>query len=272
MKNTFNYSGMNPFALSITYLDSHDVSVETEPQSHTHTQCEIYMNLSGDVSFIVEGNIYRISRGNIIITRPSEYHHCIYHNTLEHEHFCMLFSCEGNEEILDFFFDRCKGEKNHIILPNDKINSMINHFNALLNSDGSGAIDDYYHFFKILNTIRNASTSEIEIPETIPQNLRKVLQIIDEHFTDKLTVTDLAAQIFVSTNTLERYFKKFLYMSPSEYIKRKRLLNACILMQSREPISSVAFACGFSDTSAFISAFKQQFGMTPYKYIKQLKS
>ena len=91
--NTITLGSIHEFSLELSYHNPHAFPPEKEPLSHIHTRCEIYFNLSGDVSFMVEGHTYPISSGNVIISRPLEYHHCIYHNTLEHEHFCLLFSC-----------------------------------------------------------------------------------------------------------------------------------------------------------------------------------
>ena len=58
-------------------------------ESHIHNKCEIYINLTGNVAFMVENRIYPIKSGDIIITRPYEAHHCIYYSTDEHDHYCI---------------------------------------------------------------------------------------------------------------------------------------------------------------------------------------
>ena len=71
---------------SVSYVDLESSFNINENESHIHEECEIYLNLSGDVSFEVENKIYPISRGSVIITRPYEYHHCIYHSDACHKH------------------------------------------------------------------------------------------------------------------------------------------------------------------------------------------
>ena len=100
------HEGMAPFQLSVKYIDYVPEKPEDYPVSHVHSQCEVYINLSGDVSFVVENSIYPISPGSVIITRPFEYHHCIYHKNVEHKHFWILFSSDGNEPLLDLFYNR----------------------------------------------------------------------------------------------------------------------------------------------------------------------
>lgn len=273
MENKINFNALQSFSLSVSYHDSHAFSSENEPSSHIHNQCEIYLNLSGDVSFIVDGHSYPISPGNVIITKPFEYHHCVYHSTLEHEHYCLQFSCDSNEDIYKLFFNRKKGQNNRIILLKEKVVSIRKHLDALLESNTGSSIDSYHHFFSILMILQNSSVSnEFENFEDIPQNLRTVLKLIDERYSTPLTVAKLASEIFVSVNTLERYFKKYMLISPSEYIKIKRLSAAVILMQKNTSTSEAAARCGFSDTSNFIATFKKHFGTTPYKYIRKNSS
>lgn len=52
---------------------------------------------------MVEDQIYSVSAGSVIITRPYEYHHCIYHSNERHRHYLVLFSADNNEKILDIF-------------------------------------------------------------------------------------------------------------------------------------------------------------------------
>ena len=70
-------------------------SKKSDVEAHVHDCCEIYINISGNVSFMVEKNIYSIKPGDVIITRPYEYHYCINHSDEKHNHICIFFSCDG---------------------------------------------------------------------------------------------------------------------------------------------------------------------------------
>ena len=267
--NTLKYGALSPFELSVTYNNFKYIPIEKEPPLHIHDVFEIYLNLSGDVSFIVENRTYPISRGNLIITKPYEYHHCIYHDNKEHEHYCLQFSGREDDALLASLFDRKKGENNHIVLDNMLITSIIKHFDKLLNMDKGSEIDKHYHFIRILQIIENnISPDELEFLENIPEKLKEVLDIIAIRFAEPITIASLASDIFVSVNTLERYFKRYLNITPGEYIKRKRLSAAMLALNDNASISQVAMRCGFSDTSNFIQIFKRTFGQTPYQYLK----
>ena len=99
----------------------------------------------------------------------------------------------------------------------------------------------------------------------------QVLNMIAEQYATHITVASLAANVFVSMGTLERQFKKYLNISPTEYIKRKRLSEAMHLLNKGVSVSQAAYQCGFPDASNFIKVFKKNFGQTPYQYMKIMK-
>ena len=71
------FGEIKPFDMTATYIEIDSNSPLNVYDDHIHNECEIYINLSGDVSFAVENSVYPIMPGGIIITRPLEYHHCI---------------------------------------------------------------------------------------------------------------------------------------------------------------------------------------------------
>lgn len=134
-KNIFK--AIQSFEVKSTYceLDAH--SRKNAFESHIHNECEIYINLSGDVSFVVENSCYLITPGSIIITRPFEYHHCVYHSNKLHKHFWMLFSAAGNEYLFDKFYNRKAGEGNLLMLEKDKTEELISICEKLTFETGS---------------------------------------------------------------------------------------------------------------------------------------
>ena len=92
--------GMSRVDLTVNHVDIDAASPLNQNESHMHRECEIYLNLSGDVAFEVENRLYPISRGCAIITRAYEYHHCIYRSQARHEHYWITFSVDENMDFL----------------------------------------------------------------------------------------------------------------------------------------------------------------------------
>ena len=62
------FSGVKPFDLSVTLQKNVKPQYQKTTKSHIHDICEIYVNISGDVSFMVENKVFTISHGDVIIT------------------------------------------------------------------------------------------------------------------------------------------------------------------------------------------------------------
>ena len=90
---------------------------------------------------------------------------------------------------------------------------------------------------------------------------------IHEHYAEKISIAQLAAATFSSERECFRLFHNCLHMTPVEYIKSYRLQMACqMLARGREPVTSIAQACGLGSRSYFGKVFREQTGCTPSEY------
>lgn len=98
--------------------------------------------------------------------------------------------------------------------------------------------------------------------------LRKALDIVLQNVDNPdFAVDNLASEMAMSRSTLVRKLRALAQESPGEFILGIRLKFAArALAQSQQPVSDIALACGFSDSSYFSRAFRRRFGMTPSQY------
>lgn len=262
--NSIKFNHIEPFDFSISHITG---VTKDLPKSHIHDKCEIYINLSGNVSFMVEGQLYPIKRGSVIITRPLEYHHCIYHDFSPHEHYWILFSCTGNEQLFDLFFSRPAGEKNIINLSEKNTEDLLELCHTLAHKKDLPPLEYYRCFFDIISQL-SMSEPENNQNKNLPSELQCALDTVNRSFYSPISIEKLAQDSFISINTLERIFKTHLGVTPTEYIRKKRLSHGAMLLQQGFNVSYVAGECGFSDVSQFISLFKKEFSKTPHQYKK----
>ena len=98
-------------------------------------------------------------------------------------------------------------------------------------------------------------------------SIRAVLDELDQHFPEELSLSELADRHHVSLGCLTRHFRAYVGMSPMQYITQSRLtLAKHLLMNTEQPIGDVAVSCGFKDASNFIRRFKAQFGCSPLQF------
>jgi AraC-like DNA-binding protein len=97
-----------------------------------------------------------------------------------------------------------------------------------------------------------------------------VMEYMDKHFAESMTVCQLASLVHLSLSQFERRFKALFQVSPMQYLIRLRLNKAChILMTSSTKITEVAVQCGFYDHSHFVRQFTSTFGVPPSSYRQQ---
>lgn len=270
-KIKFTMPEMSQVDFSINYMNIDAASSLNQNETHIHKECEIYLNLSGDVCFEVENRLYPISRGSVIITRPFEYHHCIYRSNARHEHFWITFSAEENEDLFKMFFGREKGENNLIILDEDQLKECCFVLNNLLKNE-TDLLSRRIGFLQLIRILRNGKgENSIGELENMPQEVMLALKFMDEHLVEELDIKMLSVACNVSVNTLERPFKETLGVTPFAMLRKKRLIASMELLRNGESVTESALKSGFSDYSNYIQLFRKQFGFTPLQYKKKFE-
>ncbi len=94
--------------------------------------------------------------------------------------------------------------------------------------------------------------------------LKAVVEHVFAHLGEPLHVAELAAMAGVSRRQIERRFRNATGMSPTDFIIRARLDEACRrLRDGSQSIGKIAIELGFYDQSAFTRLFRRHLGTTP---------
>ena len=74
-------------------LFNHWANTENEntQKPHFHDFCELYIFISGDVGYYIDGKYYKLDYGDIVIVRPNEIHCPIIKRLCEYERFFIKF-------------------------------------------------------------------------------------------------------------------------------------------------------------------------------------
>ena len=100
--------------------------------------------------------------------------------------------------------------------------------------------------------------------------IREVLDFLQAHHTDPLTVKGVADHFGYSRSRFSDIFTKCLQVTLCAYINTLRCRHAAqILRETELPVSEVALQVGFDSLRTFHRVFKDQFGLTPYQYAKK---
>jgi len=104
----------------------------------------------------------------------------------------------------------------------------------------------------------------------LPQNLRRTLDWMRQHYFEPLRVSALAAKAGMSSTHFARSFKKMVGTSPIDWLRRERVNQAKRqLIETQSSIKQIAEAIGYSDQFFFSRDFKHLTGMNPSEYRKR---
>jgi AraC-like DNA-binding protein len=97
-----------------------------------------------------------------------------------------------------------------------------------------------------------------------PWQKRKIDRFLKEHIAEPLRIERLAGQLSLSASYFHHAFKETFGVSPHVYITRLRLaLVRTMMLATAEPLSQIAFACGFADQSHLCKIFRRELGEPP---------
>jgi len=118
--------------------------------------------------------------------------------------------------------------------------------------------------FRLLQGPQGAKLRQLARADGRLSQIRRATAWIRSHYNEPIDVTELAALAHMSNASFHRHFKAATAMSPIQYQKQVRLLEARHLLIA-EPGSAarVAFAVGYESASQFSREYARHFGLPP---------
>lgn len=102
------------------------------------------------------------------------------------------------------------------------------------------------------------------------EKMKLVLKYIENHYMNKITIEDIAAEAGLSQSHFMKYFKSTMGTSFTCYLNEYRLIMASrLLVSSDSSILDIAAEVGFENLSYFNRTFKKRFSQTPREYRKE---
>lgn len=97
--------------------------------------------------------------------------------------------------------------------------------------------------------------------------VQKAADYIKLNYSEKISIKEIADQLYLSPNYLSELFKKHTGKTISEYLTEYRLEKACQLLDHAEyRVGDVSGMVGIHDGRYFSNMFKKKYGMTPTEY------
>ena len=130
----------------------------------------------------------------------------------------------------------------------------------------------YFLSKAIRGILRNTDFSESNRSEqelAKISRIRSMMEFIELHYMEELTVDQIAKSVSVSNSACLRCFHEMLNTTPMRYVMETRLKKAAAqLRATNKSAKDIALDCGFNDTSYFTKLFRLNYGCTPGNYRK----
>lgn len=100
--------------------------------------------------------------------------------------------------------------------------------------------------------------------------LTKLKEYLDEHYTEKISLDELAARFFINKYYLTKIFKETYGTTINSYLIAKRITRAKQMLRfTDKTLEEIAVAVGMNGGNYFSRMFKKIEGISPRKYRKQ---
>jgi YesN/AraC family two-component response regulator len=129
------------------------------------------------------------------------------------------------------------------------------------------SVDIISAVFLCLFKAGSKSENTAPLDHVIPFPITQVKQFILEHINEKLDLENLAALTFWEPEHFGRMFKKYVGLTPYQFILKTRIELAKDLLKQQEGSSqSICYDVGFSNYSSFFTSFKKFVKMSPEQF------
>ncbi|MBB3392309.1 AraC-like DNA-binding protein [Rhizobium sp. BK275] len=126
--------------------------------------------------------------------------------------------------------------------------------------------------YRVLQGPQGWMLRDIAAPDSALSQVRLAIRWVREHYTEAIEVEKLAILASMSVSAFHRHFKAVTAMSPIQYQKRIRLLQARqLLIAQSGNASSVAYAVGYESASQFTREYARLFGQPPARDVSSIR-
>lgn len=110
-------------------------------------------------------------------------------------------------------------------------------------------------------------TEALSLTKDKTDTLNSAIRYIEDNYNTKLSIDEIAAKVFLSSDYFRKLFKRVTGDSVLTFQQKLRISEARKLLQTTDiPIKDISLSIGYNDIKSFYQAFKKVTGQTPKEY------
>lgn len=248
---------------------------------HFHSFYEIYYLQDGSSNYLIEGKLFNIKAGDIVLIKPYVLHKTLYPHDSNNTRYLISFNedyfhyipLEDIQWILAMFEQPCP-----VIQFDLKTKKKWDRNLQSIRMDVKEKKQGYHfriHFLieqLLLMLKENENIEKFYDKNLTPteEKIAKVTSYIHNHYEETISLTPLAERFYMSSYYLSHKFKDITGFTVVEYIQLIRIKKAQQLLEStKQRTIDISRQCGFGSISQFNRVFHKICGTSPNKYRKQ---
>lgn len=249
---------------------------------HQHAFYEIYIFISGNVKYTIEGRTYTLCPGDVLLTNNSDIHRPeIFPSKYPYERIVIWLNDSFFNGLLDIgedltaCFQDASNRNYRLFRPNEIQLSKIQDTCRTIEQERAvnrlgSRVMAYSSIMEILVLISRAYyeiSDSAEYGVTENEQINQIVTYINNHYREDLNLENLSNRFYLSKYYLSHKFKEFTGLSLYQFIIKKRLTIARNMLMCGKTVTETYTECGFNDYSNFLKVFKREFGEKPSDFI-----
>ncbi len=247
---------------------------------HWHEAFQYCLVTEGSVDFLLPNRSYRVTKGNGIFINLQQVHLCKGTTSETSAYFCIdippAFICgdEHSRIYLKYLAPIMEQPTSQALIISkhspgplqilnalQEIQSLLRNAPDFLELDIlTKVLNIWKYTFQMLNIPTNSDFTD-------NNRIKIIIQYLQQHYSDKITLDDVALHLALSRSECCRFFKKVTGQTMFSYLNSLRIHKSMDLLKNTEMgIAEIADAAGFCSQSYFTDCFKKMNKITPKKY------
>ncbi|WP_379158725.1 AraC family transcriptional regulator [Paenibacillus sp. sgz5001063] len=248
---------------------------------HFHDFYEIYYLLSGERHYYIHNRIYALQAGDLVFINKNQLHRTTSRNRSRHERILVSFDDLFLEPAAGYALNLAEmfqGESFLLRSTAHEQGEIADLLQAMLREQRDGALwsKPYLQTLLLQLLIRLDRIRGAKPPVVVPEQnegqrrVYDIIEYLDVHYGDKLTLGGIAEHFFISSTYLCRTFKQTTGFTLIEYLNYVRIRETKALLKETEwRVARIAQETGFESIAHFGRVFKGITGRSPLQYRKQ---
>ena len=249
--------------------------MEEQLDWHYHTFHKLIFFLGGTSSYGLEGRSYPLEAGDVILVPQGCVHRPEAAPGAPYERVILYLSAEflsragGADCPLDSCFTLAKTSFRFVLRPQEERQALRRTLFALESASVQPGFGQELLakslLTQLLILLRRAMDAQPQAVESLAsdEKIAAIMQYLSQHPTEPVSIDDLAARFYISKYHMMRQFRAQTGYTIHGYLTGKRLMFARAMIAAGTPVLQASEESGFGDYSAFLRAYRKQFGAAP---------